>query len=335
MAVLVTGGTGYIGSHTCIELLQEGYEVVVVDNLSNSDKKTLHRIEAYTNKTIKFYEGDIRDRCLLDDVFKENNIESVVHFAALKAVGESSERPIDYYSNNVAGTIVLLEAMKKYQCCKLVFSSSATVYGDVDCCPITEDFPLKSATNPYGKTKQINEQILQDLCSSNEKWSVALLRYFNPAGAHPDGIIGESPVGIPNNLMPYITQVAVGKQSSLNVYGNDYDTPDGTGIRDYIHVVDLAKAHVKALGKIEDSSGCNIYNIGTGKGYSVLELVRIFESVTGMAIPYVIRERRPGDIAECYCDPSKAKKVLNWEAKYNLQDMCRDAWNWQLKKDKL
>ncbi len=328
MTVLVTGGAGYIGSHTCIELLDAGYDIVVLDNLSNSSKESLKRVESITGKTIPFVNGDIRDRQCLDDVFREYTINSVIHFAGLKAVGESNEIPLTYYDNNVSGTIVLCEAMAAAGCKNIVFSSSATVYGDPETVPIQEHFPL-SATNPYGRSKLIIEDILRDLFKSDEQWNIALLRYFNPVGAHESGTIGEDPSGRPNNLMPFVTQVAVGKLEKLAVFGNDYDTPDGTGVRDYIHVVDLAKGHVRAIAKLEQKPGCVAYNLGTGQGYSVLEMVKAFEEVTGQNVPYEIAPRRPGDIACCYADPEFAQSELNWRAEKGLTDMVTDAWRWQ------
>ncbi|SHK32688.1 UDP-glucose 4-epimerase [Anaerobranca californiensis DSM 14826] len=328
MSILVTGGAGYIGSHTCVELLNEGYDIVVIDNFSNSKPEALNRIKEITGKDFKFYEIDILNREDLERVFSENDVKAVIHFAGLKAVGESVEIPLKYYHNNITGTLVLCEMMEKYNVKKMVFSSSATVYGNPKSVPITEDFPL-CATNPYGRTKLMIEEILRDLYISDNDWSIALLRYFNPIGAHETGRIGEDPNGIPNNLMPYITQVAIGKRERLNVFGNDYNTHDGTGVRDYIHVVDLAKGHLKALEKIMDNKGVEAYNLGTGVGYSVLDVVKNFEEATGQKIPYVITERRPGDIDKCYADPTKAYKELGWKAEKNLEDMCRDAWNWQ------
>jgi UDP-glucose 4-epimerase len=328
MSILITGGAGYIGSHTCVELLNAGYDIVVVDNFSNSKPEALKRVKEITGKEFKFYEVDILDRQGLERVFSENDIKAVIHFAGLKAVGESVEIPLKYYHNNITGTLVLCEVMKKYDVKKMVFSSSATVYGNPKSVPITEDFPL-SATNPYGRTKLIIEEILRDVYVSDNDWSIALLRYFNPIGAHESGRIGEDPNGIPNNLMPYITQVAVGKREKLSVFGSDYDTHDGTGVRDYIHVVDLAKGHLKALEKIMTTKGVEAYNLGTGVGYSVLDVVKNFEKATGEKIPYVITDRRPGDIDKCYADPTKAYKELGWKAEKNLEDMCRDSWNWQ------
>lgn len=328
MAVLVTGGVGYIGSHTTIELIAAGREVVIVDNLSNSNIIVLDRIEELTGVRPKFYELDVQDREKLEVVFKENQIDSVIHFAASKAVGESVEKPLDYYSNNLVNTLVLLETMKKYNSKNFVFSSSATVYGDPHTCPITEDFPL-SATNPYGQTKLMIENMLRDICKADESLNVAILRYFNPVGAHKSGRIGEEPNGIPNNLMPYITKVAVGQLKELSVFGDDYNTPDGTGVRDYIHVVDLATGHVKALEKLDTNTGLVTYNLGTGNGYSVLDMVKAFSKASGKDIAYKIVGRRPGDIAMCYADPDKAKVELGWEAKYKLDEMCEDSWRWQ------
>lgn len=327
--ILVTGGAGYIGSHTCIELLNSGFNLVVLDNLSNASKVSLLRVEQITNKTIAFFCGDIRSVKDIDQVFNQYQIDAVIHFAGLKAVGESVKKPLHYYENNVAGTINLLRVMTKYNCKKLVFSSSATVYGDPHSVPIQEHFPL-SATNPYGRSKLIIEDILRDLYASDNSWSLALLRYFNPVGAHASGLIGEDPRGVPNNLMPYISQVAVGKQEKLNIFGGDYETKDGTGVRDYIHVVDLAKGHVKALEAIQKPSLITV-NLGTGKGYSVLEMIKAFERVSGKKIPYEIVERRAGDIAQCYADPKLAKEKLNWSAQLTLEDMCKDTWSWQSK----
>lgn len=329
MSILVTGGAGYIGSHTCVELLEAGYEVVVVDNLSNSSEKSLERVAQITGKTPKFYKGDILDKEFLESVFEKEKIESCIHFAGLKAVGESVEKPWEYYNNNITGTLVLTEVLKKYGAKNLIFSSSATVYGDPAEIPITEKCPKGQCTNPYGWTKSMLEQILTDIQKADEEWNIVLLRYFNPIGAHKSGLMGENPNGIPNNLMPYITQVAVGKLECLGVFGDDYDTPDGTGVRDYIHVVDLAKGHVKALKKIEDKSGLSIYNLGTGTGYSVLDIVKNFEKANGVKIPYVIKERRAGDIATCYSDATKAKEELGWEAENGILEMCKDSWNWQ------
>ena len=329
MKVLVTGGTGYIGSHTCVELLNSGYDVVVVDNLSNSSKEALNRVEQITGKKVKFYENDIADREAMAKVFEENDIFSVIHFAGLKAVGESVQKPLEYYKNNISGTLEMCDVMRQHNVKNIIFSSSATVYGDPESVPITEKFPKGQCTNPYGWTKSMLEQILTDIQKADPEWNVILLRYFNPIGAHKSGTMGENPNGIPNNLMPYVTQVAVGKLKELGVFGNDYDTPDGTGVRDYIHVVDLAVGHVKALKKIEENAGLCIYNLGTGHGYSVLDIVKNFEAATGVKIPYTIKPRRPGDIATCYCDPSKAKRELGWEAQYGIKEMCADSWRWQ------
>ena len=326
MSILVTGGAGFIGSHTTVELLESGEDIVVVDNFINSEPIVLDKIKEITKKDFKFYEVDILDKEKLETVFKENNITEVIHFAGLKAVGESVEKPIEYYHNNITGTLVLLELMKKYNCQKIVFSSSATVYGAPKTVPIREDFPL-STTNPYGSTKLMIEQILKDVSIANKNFTAIILRYFNPIGAHESGLIGENPKGIPNNLMPYITKVANGELDHLNVFGNDYPTKDGTGVRDYIHVVDLAKGHVKALVKARNSIGAIPYNLGTGNGYSVLDIVNAFEKANDLKVKYEITARRPGDIAECYADPTKAKEELNWVAEKNLDDMCKDAWN--------
>nr|UWI49296.1 UDP-glucose 4-epimerase GalE [Clostridioides difficile] len=328
MAVLVAGGAGYIGSHTAIELLESGYEVVIVDNLSNSNSIVVDRIKELSGKEIKFYNIDITNKDKMHTVFKENNIESIIHFAALKAVGESVEKPIEYYSNNLISTLNLFELMREYGVKKFVFSSSATVYGDPHTCPILEDFPL-SVTNPYGRTKLMIEQMLVDISKADKSLDIALLRYFNPVGAHKSGRIGEEPNGIPSNLMPYITKIAVGKLKELSVYGNDYPTHDGTGVRDYIHVLDLAAGHVKALQKLEENPGLVVYNLGTGKGYSVLDLVKAFSKASGKEIPYKIVGRRAGDVAMCYADSSKAEKELGWKAKYELEEMCQDSWRWQ------
>lgn len=326
MSVLVTGGAGYIGSHTVVELLNRGEKIIIVDNFSNSKPEMLDKIRKITNKDFKFYEVDLLDRENLDKVFAENpDIESVIHFAGLKAVGESVAKPIEYYHNNITGTLILLDIMKKYSCKKIVFSSSATVYGDPATVPIKEDFPL-STTNPYGSTKLMIEQILRDVYISDNDWSIILLRYFNPIGAHESGLIGENPNGIPNNLLPYINQVACGKLECLSVFGNDYDTVDGTGVRDYIHVVDLAKGHLKALDKARNSNGVEAYNLGTGTGYSVLQIVKAFEDATGVEVKYKIVERRPGDIATCYADSTKAKNELGWTAEKGIEEMCKDAW---------
>lgn len=328
MTILVTGGAGYIGSHTCVQLLNSGYEVVVVDNLSNSKIEVIHRVEKITGKKLRFYHEDICDYSALQKIFQEEDINAVIHFAAYKAVGESVSKPLKYYSNNLISTITLLEAMKEYQIKNFVFSSSATVYGDPATVPICEDFPT-SATNPYGRTKLMNEYILMDLSRAWPDMNIAILRYFNPIGAHKSGQIGEDPNDIPNNLVPYITQVAAGKLEKLQIFGNDYNTKDGTGIRDYIHVVDLADGHIAALKKLKEDCGLVIYNLGTGTGYSVLEIVNAFEKVIGRKIPYQFTQRRQGDVAVCYADPSKAREELGWEAKYSLEEMCRDSWNWQ------
>lgn len=329
MSVLVTGGAGYIGSHTCVELLSAGYDVVVADNLSNSKEEALKRVQEISGKPLKFYKVDLLDKPALEEVFQKETIEAVIHFAGLKAVGESVSIPLRYYYNNITGTLMLCEMMQKYQVKNLVFSSSATVYGDPHAVPITEDFPL-SATNPYGRTKLMIEEILRDLYVADPTWNIAILRYFNPIGAHPSGRIGEDPNGIPNNLVPYITQVAVGKLKALNVFGDDYDTPDGTGIRDYIHVVDLALGHLKALEKLQSEPGVVTYNLGTGKGYSVFEVVKTFSEVIGRDIPYQVVARRPGDIAMCYADPGKAKREMGWAATRDLRQMCADSWRWQV-----
>lgn len=329
MAILVTGGSGFIGSHTVVELLEAGRDVVVIDNLSNSSLTALKRVEEITGKPVAFYQADIRDREALEKVFTKENIECCIHFAGLKAVGESVEKPWEYYDNNITGTLTLIDVMKKHKVKNIIFSSSSTVYGDPDSVPVTEESPLKKCTNPYGSTKFMLEQILTDIQTADPEWNVVLLRYFNPIGAHKSGRIGEDPNGIPNNLMPYITQVAVGKRERLGVFGDDYDTPDGTGVRDYIHVVDLAKGHVKALKKIEEKAGLCIYNLGTGQGYSVLDVVKNFEEASGVKIPYEILPRRAGDIAANYADASKAQRELGWKAEYTLKDMCADSWNWQ------
>lgn len=328
MAILVTGGAGYIGSHTCVSLLENGYEIIVVDNLSNSSVEALNRIKQITGKDLSFYEIDLLDKNRLEVVFEENDIDAVIHFAGLKAVGESVQLPLHYYHNNITGTLVLCELMEKFGVKKIVFSSSATVYGVPEVCPITEDQPLRS-TNPYGRTKLMIEDILRDVFISDNEWSISLLRYFNPFGAHPSGLIGEDPNGIPNNLMPFVTQVAIGKLKELSIFGNDYPTIDGTGVRDYIHVVDLAEGHLRALEKALSGNGVEAFNLGTGKGYSVLEMVKAFEKVSGKDVTYKFVDRRPGDIATCYADPSKAKKELGWEAKRGLEEMCRDSWKWQ------
>lgn len=329
MAILVTGGTGFIGSHTCVELQNAGYDVVVLDNLSNSSEKSLERVEAITGKKVTFYKGDILDRDILNTIFKNEKIDSCIHFAGLKAVGESVEKPWEYYHNNITGTLTLVDVMRQNNCKNIIFSSSATVYGDPAEIPITENCPKGQCTNPYGWTKSMLEQILSDMQKADPEWNVILLRYFNPIGAHPSGTMGENPNGIPNNLMPYITQVAIGKREELGVFGNDYDTHDGTGVRDYIHVVDLANGHVKALKKIEDNAGLCIYNLGTGTGYSVLDIVKNFEEANDIKIPYSIKPRRAGDVAVCYSNAAKAEAELGWTAKYGIKEMCRDSWNWQ------
>lgn len=330
MAILVTGGAGFIGSHTCIELLSAGYEVVIVDNYYNSSPKSCERIKELSGKDFKFYECDIRDKAYMDKIFKENKIDAVIHFAGLKAVGESCHKPLEYYDNNIGGTLTLCDVMRNNGCKKIVFSSSATVYGMNNISPLKEEMKTGGTTNPYGTTKYMIEIILEDLSKADSEWDVTLLRYFNPIGAHKSGRIGENPNGIPNNLMPYITQVAIGKLECLSVYGNDYDTPDGTGVRDYIHVVDLALGHVKAVQQIINNHlGVKIYNLGTGKGYSVLDIVNAFEKATGKKINYKITGRRSGDIATCYSDPSKAKRELGWEAARDIEEMCEDSWRWQ------
>ena len=329
MNILLTGGAGYIGSHTIIELDKAGHSVVVVDNLVNSNPESLRRVAKIIGKEIPFCEVDVRDKDSLSKVFDENKIDAVIHFAGLKAVGESVSKPLEYYHNNMTGTFVLLDVMHQHGCKNIIFSSSATVYGDPAIIPITEECPKGVCTNPYGWTKWMLEQILMDIRTSDPEWSVILLRYFNPIGAHSSGKIGEDPKGIPNNLVPYVAQVAVGKLAELGVFGDDYDTPDGTGIRDYIHVVDLARGHVKALDKFSEENAVRIYNLGTGHGYSVLDVVRAFEKASGRPIPYQIKPRRPGDIAVCYCDPGKAKEELGWEAEYGIEEMCADSWRWQ------
>ena len=329
MNILVTGGAGYIGSHTCVELLNSGYDVTVIDNLCNANPKSLERVEAITGKKVKFYEGDVRDEALLRKIFGENEISAVIHFAGLKAVGESVAQPWRYYDNNLNTTLVLTKVMADVGCKKIIFSSSATVYSGDNEMPLRETSRTGNCTNPYGWTKYMTEQILSGMAFADKEWSVVLLRYFNPIGAHESGMIGEDPRGIPNNLMPYITQVAVGKLKKLGVFGNDYPTPDGTGVRDYIHVVDLALGHVKAVEKLEKDQGLFIYNLGTGIGYSVLDVVKAFEKANGVEIPYEIKPRRDGDIATCYCDPSKAKRELGWQATRSLEEMCEDSWRWQ------
>lgn len=330
MRILVTGGAGYIGSHTCIELLEQGHEVVVVDNLCNSSRVSLERVEAITGKTVTFYEADLLDRDALDEIFDIEIIDAVIHFAGLKAVGESVAKPLEYYHNNITGTLILCDVIREHKVKNIIFSSSATVYGDPAFVPITEECPKGAITNPYGQTKGMLEQILTDLHTADPEWSVIILRYFNPVGAHKSGLIGEDPAGIPNNLTPYITQVAVGKLKEVGVFGNDYDTPDGTGVRDYIHVVDLALGHVKALEKMASSEPLvRIYNLGTGQGFSVLQMIEAFSKACGKSIPYSIKPRRPGDIAECYADAALAKKELGWEAKRGIDEMCEDSWRWQ------
>ena len=328
MAILVTGGAGYIGSHTIVQLLESGKEVVVVDNLVNSSEESLSRVEKITGKKAAFYNVDLLDKKGLQEVFKAHKIESVIHFAGLKAVGESVSKPLYYYHNNITGTLILCDVMNEFGVKNIVFSSSATVYGDPEVVPITEDSSL-SATNPYGQTKLMIEQILQDLYVADNSLNIAILRYFNPIGAHVSGLIGENPNGIPNNLVPYISQVAVGKLKELSVFGNDYDTPDGTGVRDYIHVVDLANGHLKALEKLEGNPGVVIYNLGTGNGYSVLDVVKAFEDASGKEVPYAIKDRRPGDIATCYANPDYAFQELGWRAEKGIKEMCEDTWRWQ------
>ncbi|MDO4647975.1 MAG: UDP-glucose 4-epimerase GalE [Eubacteriales bacterium] len=328
MTILVTGGTGFIGSHTCVELLEAGYDVVIADNLYNSKELVVDRIETISGKRPKFYNLDVQDREALTRLFEAESIDAVIHFAGYKAVGESTRKPIEYYYNNIGSTLVLCDVMREHGCKKIVFSSSATVYGDPAIIPITEECPLGETTNPYGATKSMQERILTDLWKSDNEWNVMLLRYFNPIGAHKSGLIGEDPKGIPNNLLPYVAQVASGKLEKVHVFGNDYDTPDGTGVRDYIHVVDLAKGHVAAI-KAMNQGGVGIYNLGTGVGYSVLDIVHAFEKACGKELPYVIDPRRPGDVAACYSDPEKAAKELGWRAEKNLEDMCQDAWRWQ------
>jgi len=330
MRILVTGGAGYIGSHTCIELLEQGHEVIVVDNLCNSSRVSLDRVETITGKKVTFYEADLLDRAALDEIFDYEIIDAVIHFAGLKAVGESVAKPLEYYHNNITGTLILCDVMREHKVKNIIFSSSATVYGDPAFVPITEECPKGEITNPYGQTKGMLEQILTDLHTADPEWNVIILRYFNPVGAHKSGLIGEDPAGIPNNLTPYITQVAVGKLKEVGVFGNDYDTPDGTGVRDYIHVVDLALGHVKALEKMASSEPLvRIYNLGTGQGFSVLQMIEAFSKACGKTIPYSIKPRRPGDIAECYADAALAKKELGWEAERGIDEMCEDSWRWQ------
>lgn len=329
MKILVTGGAGYIGSHTCVELLNEGYEVVIVDNLYNSSEKAVARIQEITGKTLTFYEADICDEAKMKEVFAKEKPEAVIHFAGLKAVGESVAKPLEYYQNNIAGTLTLCKVMRENGCKKIIFSSSATVYGDPAFIPITEECPKGVCTNPYGWTKHMLEQILTDIQKADPEWKVILLRYFNPIGAHKSGMIGEDPKGIPNNLLPYVAQVAIGKLEKVGVFGNDYDTPDGTGVRDYIHVVDLAVGHVKAIQKLDEDIAIKIYNLGTGKGYSVLDVIKAFGKACGKEIPYEIKARRPGDIATCYSVAELAKKELGWEAQFGIEEMCADSWRWQ------
>lgn len=329
MNVLVTGGAGYIGSHTCVELLNAGHDIVVADNFYNSCPEALNRIKELTGKDFKFYECDIRDKAALDRIFAENKVDAVIHFAGLKAVGESVQKPLEYYDNNIGSTLALCEAMRDAGCKKLVFSSSATVYGMNNPSPLKEDMQIGGTTNPYGTTKYMIELILEDLCKADKEWSVALLRYFNPIGAHESGRIGENPNGTPNNLMPYVTQVAVGKLDCLSIFGDDYDTPDGTGVRDYIHVVDLALGHIKAVEKVMSGTGAVVYNLGTGKGYSVLDIVHALEKASGVKVNYKIAPRRPGDLAVCYSDPTKAYEELGWKAECGIEKMCEDSWRWQ------
>lgn len=329
MAILVTGGAGYIGSHAVVELQNAGYEVIVLDNLSNSSEKSLERVAKITGKEVTFYKADILDREALNAIFDKEQVECVIHFAGLKAVGESVAKPWEYYQNNISGTLILVDVMRQHGVKNIIFSSSATVYGMPDAVPVTEESPKKDCTNPYGWTKSMLEQILSDIQKADPEWNVILLRYFNPIGAHQSGTIGENPNGIPNNLMPYITQVAVGKRPELGIFGDDYNTPDGTGVRDYIHVVDLARGHVKALKKIKENAGLCLYNLGTGIGYSVLDLVKTFEETTGVKVPYSIKERRAGDIDANFADATKAKEELGWVAEYGVKEMCADAWRWQ------
>lgn len=334
MKILVTGGAGYIGSHTCLELLEKGYEVIVIDNLCNSSEESLRRVEKLTGKPIRFYKGDVRDEKLLEEIFSTHEIGCVIHFAGLKAVGESVAQPWRYYDNNLNSTLVLTKVMERSNVKRLIFSSSATVYTAGSPMPLNEQSPTGGCTNPYGWTKYMTEQILSGMAFADKDWSVVLLRYFNPIGAHESGLIGEDPQGIPNNLMPFISQVAVGRREKLSVFGNDYDTPDGTGVRDYIHVVDLAKGHVAAVSYALENKGCEVFNLGTGTGYSVLDIVNAFEKTNGVSVPYVIAPRRPGDIAVCYADPAKSREKLGWTAEKTLEDMCADTWRWQSKNPK-
>ena len=329
MNILLTGGAGFIGSHTIVELYAAGHDVVVVDNLVNSKASVLDAVKEITGREVPFYEADVRDAAAMTKIFSENKIDAVIHFAGLKAVGESVAKPLEYYENNMGATFVLIDVMRTHGCKNIIFSSSATVYGDPAIIPITEECPKGQCTNPYGKTKSMLEDVLSDVQKADNEWNVVLLRYFNPIGAHKSGLIGENPNGIPNNLMPYITQTAIGIREELGVFGDDYDTPDGTGVRDYIHVCDLAAGHVAALQAIERKCGLEVYNLGTGHGYSVLGVVKAFEKANGLKVPYAIKPRRPGDVATCYCDPSKAKNELGWEARYGIEDMCRDSWNFQ------
>ena len=331
MTILVTGGAGYIGSHTCVELLNAGYDVVVLDNLYNASEKAVERVKQITGRELVFYNADVCDRAAVTKIFDEQKIDAVIHFAGYKAVGESVHKPIEYYTNNIDGTLILTDVMRAHGCKNFIFSSSATVYGDPAFVPITEECPKGKCTNPYGWTKWMIEQILTDIHTADPEWNVILLRYFNPIGAHKSGLIGEDPKGIPINLLTYIAQVAIGKLNCLGVFGNDYDTPDGTGVRDYIHVVDLARGHVKAIEKLAANDGVSIYNLGTGHGYSVLQVVAAFEKACGHKIKYEIKPRRDGDIAQCYCDPSRAERELGWKAEYGIEEMCADSWNWQTK----
>ena len=329
MNILLTGGAGFIGSHTIVELFNAGHDVVVVDNLCNSKADVMDKVKEITGRIVPFYEADVRDKNAMNKIFEENKIDAVIHFAGLKAVGESVAKPLEYYENNMGNTFTLIEVMRQHGCKNIIFSSSATVHGDPAIIPITEECPKGQCTNPYGKTKSMLEDVLSDVQKADPEWNVVLLRYFNPIGAHKSGLIGENPNGIPNNLMPYITQTAIGIREELGVFGNDYDTHDGTGVRDYIHVCDLATGHVAALQAIERKCGLAVYNLGTGHGYSVLDVVKAFEKANGLKVPYSIKPRRPGDVATCYCNPEKAKRELGWEAKYGIEDMCRDSWNFQ------